>query len=40
LTRATGVVKNSWIGKLSAPEESEILNQLAVNHAGNNGSQP
>jgi hypothetical protein len=30
-----GVVKKSWIGKLSAPEESEILNQLAVKRAGN-----
>lgn len=35
LVDANGVVKNSWVGKLSAPEESEILNQLAVNQAGN-----
>jgi hypothetical protein len=34
-----GIVKNSWVGKLSAPEESEILSQLAANHNGNNGSQ-
>ena len=29
-----GVVKNSWVGKLTAPEESEILSQLASNRAG------
>jgi hypothetical protein len=31
-----GVVKNSWVGKLSAPEESEVLNQLAVKRASSN----
>lgn len=30
LVDANGVVKNSWVGKLSAPEESEILNQLGA----------
>jgi hypothetical protein len=39
LVDANGVVKNSWVGKLSAPEESEILNQLAANHASSNGPQ-
>lgn len=34
LVDANGVVKNSWVGKLSAPEESEILTQLAVNRSG------
>jgi hypothetical protein len=39
LVDANGIVKNSWVGKLSAPEESEILNQLAVNRTGSDGSQ-
>lgn len=39
LVDANGVVKNSWVGKLSAPEESEIINQLAANHASSNGPQ-
>jgi hypothetical protein len=30
LVDAQGVVTKSWIGKLSAPEESEVLTQLAV----------
>ena len=39
LVDAQGVVKNSWVGKLSAPEESEILNQLANKRASNDRSQ-
>jgi hypothetical protein len=39
LVDATGVVKNSWVGKLSAPEESEILSQLTVNRNGSDGSR-
>lgn len=39
LVDAQGVVKNSWIGKLSAPEESEILNQLAANRPVKDSSQ-
>ena len=31
LVDTNGVVKNSWVGKLSAPEESEILTQLGAN---------
>ena len=38
LVDAQGVVKNSWVGKLSAPEESEVLNQLANKRAGNDSS--
>jgi hypothetical protein len=33
LVDQNGVVKNSWVGKLAAPEESEVLSQLAVNRA-------
>lgn len=29
-----GVVKNSWVGKLAAPEESEVLNQLTGSSPG------
>lgn len=29
-----GVVRNSWVGKLAAPEESEVLSQLAGESAG------
>lgn len=39
LVDAQGVVKNSWVGKLSAPEESEVLNQLANNRASHDNSQ-
>ena len=39
LVDAQGVVKNSWVGKLSAPEESEVLNQLANKRASNDSSQ-
>ena len=39
LVDAQGVVKNSWVGKLSAPEETEVLNQLANKSAGNDSSQ-
>lgn len=38
LVDANGIVKNSWVGKLSAPEESEILNQLAGNRTGSDSS--
>ncbi len=31
-----GVVKNSWVGKLAAPEESEVLNQLTGSSPGGN----
>jgi hypothetical protein len=34
LVDGNGIVKNSWVGKLSAPAESEVLNQLAVSHTG------
>lgn len=30
LVDRNGIVKNSWVGKLSAPEESEILSRLRV----------
>lgn len=30
LVDGNGVVKNSWVGKLAAPEESEVLKQLAA----------
>ena len=33
-----GVVKNSWVGKLAAPEESEVLNLLRGDGPG--GSSP
>lgn len=39
LVDANGVVKNSWVGKLTAPEESEVLNQLDVKHDSNNSSK-
>lgn len=39
LVDQNGVVKNSWVGKLSAPEENEVLNQLAANRAALNSSQ-
>jgi hypothetical protein len=39
LVDAQGVIKNSWVGKLSAPEESEVLNQLANKRGGSNNSQ-
>ncbi len=35
LVDAQGIVKNSWVGKLSAPEEMEVSNQLAANRSGN-----
>lgn len=38
LVDAQGVVKNSWVGKLSAPEESEVLNQLANKSASNSST--
>jgi hypothetical protein len=34
LVDAQGIVKNSWVGKLSTPEESEVINQLADKSAG------
>lgn len=34
LVDGEGVVKSSWVGKLSAPEESEVINQLAARRAG------
>jgi hypothetical protein len=39
LVDAQGVVKNSWVGKLSAPEETEVINQLAANRSSHNGTQ-
>lgn len=33
LVDSSGVVKNSWVGKLSTPEETEVLNQLAAKRA-------
>ncbi len=39
LVDAQGVVKNSWVGKLSSPEETEVLNQLSNNRAAGNNSK-
>jgi hypothetical protein len=39
LVDQNGIVKKSWVGKLSAPEESEVLSQLAANRTASNGSQ-
>ena len=39
LVDGSGIVQNSWVGKLAAPEESEVLNRLTGNSpAGNNPS--
>lgn len=39
LVDGSGVVQNSWVGKLAAPEESEVLNRLTGNSpVGNNPS--
>jgi hypothetical protein len=38
LVDQNGIIKKSWVGKLSAPEESEVLSQLAANRPGGNGS--
>jgi hypothetical protein len=35
LVDSSGVVKNSWVGKLSTPEENEVINQLATKRASN-----
>ncbi|MGB7923564.1 MAG: hypothetical protein WCF57_10000 [Pyrinomonadaceae bacterium] len=38
LVDAHGIVKKSWVGQLSAPEESEVLDQLDVKRAGSSDS--
>jgi hypothetical protein len=38
LVDGSGVVKNSWVGKLAAPEESEVLNQLKGGSPGGSNS--
>lgn len=37
LVDGKGIVKNSWVGQLATPEENEVLSQLALNSAGNDG---
>lgn len=36
LVDGSGVVQNSWVGKLAAPEESEVLNRLMGSSPGGN----
>lgn len=40
LVDRNGVVSKSWVGKLSATEESDVLGQLALNQAQTDGSAP